>query len=110
MASPDDIASTALATPEQIEALRTALSAAFGAELADEFNQSFLHQLARTMDPADAGMAVTWGWNDTEVREKACATAAQMLGLAPSELSPESAAAAAAAYTRWARDNGHPSN
>lgn len=66
-------------TPDEIDDLRSALSAAFGADRADEFDEQFLAQVVAEQSVTVRSQASEWGWNDTEVREQVCQTAEQLL-------------------------------
>ncbi|PRX92034.1 hypothetical protein [Allonocardiopsis opalescens] len=69
-------------TQSETEDLRSALSCAFGADLADEFSEDFLICLVSRLPATVIELADEWTWNDTEVREAACAEAERLLGVA----------------------------
>lgn len=99
--------------PSDAQDLRDTLSCYFGADLAEEVSDAFLHHLIDQTPPSTVGLAAEWGWGDTEVRDEVCALAERVLGVPDPErdrtLSDSERANAykkfavdvRAAYTNW---------
>ena len=59
-------------TVKEVEELRNALSATFGANVAADLSGKFLNHLAGQSSPYMRATASEWGWDDTEVRDDVC--------------------------------------
>jgi len=90
-------------TVKEVEEMRNALSATFGANVADDLGEKFLNHLAEQSSPYMRATASEWGWDDTEVRDDVCGRAERELGAGMDHWTDAPAAEAEirSAHTAW---------